>query len=128
MSPIPIRRDASEQAASLGDLDAVIAAPGHHLILLENSSVRVLETKIEPGAKVNLHTHRWPAVSYVLSIGDYVRRDENGAVLSDSRLTPRGADAGQAVWTPPLGPHTVENVGTTPIHVISVEIKDAANP
>lgn len=31
---------------------------------------------------------------------------------------------GTAAWSPALGPHTLENVGATTIHVVSVEIKD----
>lgn len=108
-------------------LDALSAAPEHHRLLLENEAVRVLETRIEPGETVRLHTHRWPAAYYILSAGDFVRRDENGAVLLDTRLTASRPQAGQAVWSAPLGPHTMENVGATAIHVISVEVRAAVN-
>jgi hypothetical protein len=30
-------------------LDALVAAPKHHTLLLENEQVRVLDTRIEPG-------------------------------------------------------------------------------
>jgi len=109
-------------------LDAVIAAPEHHRVLLENPNVRVLETRIAPRETVRLHTHRWPAVFYFLETGDIVRRDATGAVEFDSRKVRPGAQAGQAAWSPPLGPHTLENVGSTPIHVISVEMKSAIVP
>ena len=109
-------------------LDAVTAAPEHHRILLDNPTVRVLETRITPGQTVPLHTHQWPAVYYILSAGDFIRRDDRGTVLADSRTTPPGPGAGQAVWSPPLGPHTLENVGATPIHIISVEVKAASSP
>jgi hypothetical protein len=39
-------------------LDAVAAAPAHHVVLLENEHVRVLEARIEAGDTVPLHTHR----------------------------------------------------------------------
>lgn len=104
-------------------LDAVLAAPEHHRLLLENDAVRVLETLIEPSETVKLHTHRWSVAYYILSAGDFVRRDEAGAVLLDSRRVPQGDNAGQAMWSLPLAPHTLENVGSTPIHLISVEVK-----
>lgn len=106
-----------------GHLDAVIAAPEHHRVLLENQSVRVLETRIGPGETVKLHTHRWPAATYFLATSDLVRRDAAGAVEFDSRQRAPAAKPGDVVWLPPLGPHTLENVGTSPIHVISVEVK-----
>lgn len=106
-------------------LDAVVAAPAFHALLLENDAVRVLNTRIEPGQIVPLHTHRWPAAYYVLSVGDFVRRDEHGRVTLDTRATPTGLRPGTAVWSPALGPHTLENVGATTIHVVSVEVKHA---
>jgi len=104
-------------------LDALIAAPRHHTLLLENDTVRVLETKIPPGETTALHTHRWPATLYIVSPGDFVRRDEHGAVMADTRASPAKGKAGDVAWSPPLGPHTLENVGTTLIHVINVEVK-----
>lgn len=106
-------------------LDAVIAAPEHHRVLLDNPSVRVLETRIAPGQTVRLHTHRWPAVHYFLARGEIVRRDEAGNIEFDSRVNRQAGAAPEAVWSPPLGPHTLENVGRTPIHVITTEIKDS---
>jgi quercetin dioxygenase-like cupin family protein len=61
-----------------GTLDALVAAPAHHHLLLENERVRVLETRIEPGDATPVHTHRWPNVQYVLSGADFVRYDAEG--------------------------------------------------
>lgn len=102
-------------------LDAVVAAPAHHRTLLENESVRVLDTRIEPGDTVPLHTHRWPAVLHVLSWSDWVRRNERGEVVMDTRE--QKVPAQSVVWSPALPPHTLENVGVAPIHVISIELK-----
>src|SRR5689334_12011060 len=104
-------------------LDALAAAPAHHRLLLENESVRVLETRIEPGETVPLHTHEWPAAYYIIAYGDLVRRDEHGNVTFDSRAATTAPAPGAAVWMPPLAPHTLENVGRSVIHVISVEVK-----
>jgi quercetin dioxygenase-like cupin family protein len=46
-------------------LDALLAAPRHHTLLLENDRVRVLETRIPAGQLVPVHTHPWPSVLYV---------------------------------------------------------------
>jgi mannose-6-phosphate isomerase-like protein (cupin superfamily) len=103
-------------------LDALIAAPQHHTLLFENESVRVLDTRIGPGEVTALHTHRWAGSLYVLSWSDFVRRDANGAVILDSRKNTAIAP-GTAVWSPPLGPHTLENVGESELRVIAVELK-----
>ena len=106
------------------ELDAVVAAPAYHRVVLDNERVRVLDTRIGAGETVPLHTHRWPGVLHVLAWSDFVRRDENGAIVLDSRgafTTPP-----EVVWSPPLGPHTLENVGAREIRILSIELKDAA--
>lgn len=102
------------------ELDALVAAPKHHRLVLENDLVRVLDTEIAPGERTPIHTHRWPAVHYIVSWSDFVRRDAGGATLVDTR---GGAPAAGVLWGPPLGPHSLENVGSTPIRVMSVEVK-----
>ncbi len=105
------------------EMDALVAASGFHRLAMENDRVRVLETRIEPGQVVPMHTHCWPSANYVLSFSDFVRRDEKGVVLVDSRLAGIELSSGQAFWGEPLPLHTLENVGESPIHVISVEMK-----
>jgi hypothetical protein len=104
-------------------LDALEVAGDYHRLLLENDAVRVLDTRIEPGDTVPLHTHCWPATYYVLSFSDFVRRDAEGVVPLDTRAAGVVLSPGQAIWSAPLGPHTLENVGDEAIHLISVEVK-----
>lgn len=106
------------------ELDALKAAPEHHRLLLENELVRVLDTLIHAGETVPLHTHRWPSALYILKWSDFVRRDPEGRVVVDSRTTSRVPE-NSAVWTAPLPPHTLENVGTSEFRAISIEIKTA---
>ena len=105
------------------ELDAVVASANHHRLVMENDTVRVLETIIQPGEITNVHTHIWPAATYFLSCSDMVRRDDKGEVLMDSRTLSIQRNPGEAAWTPILGPHTLENVGDNVIHVITVEVK-----
>ena len=105
-------------------LDALVAAPGHHDVLLENDRVRVLDSRVGPGDSTPVHTHRWPAVLYVIGESDFVRYDPDGNVIFDSRGAQSATNVGKAVWSPPLTPHFVKNVGQGEIRVISVEIKD----
>jgi hypothetical protein len=104
-------------------LDALIAAPDHHRLLLENDDVRVLEVHIPPGQFVPVHTHRWPSVIFTLSAADFIRRDGEGKLLLDTRVTPFPNPRPAAEWLPPLPAHSVENVGTNDIRLFSVELK-----
>ncbi|MBM2822384.1 MAG: hypothetical protein HW413_1130 [Thermoleophilia bacterium] len=107
------------------DLDAVVAASEHHSVLLENDRVRVLNTRVESGDTVPVHTHRWPSVQYVLSIADFVRRDADGHVLADSRSMELPKETPFTLWSEPIPPHTLENVGERIIHVLAIELKDS---
>ena len=104
-------------------LDAMRQAPAHHAILLDNARVRVLDTRVEPGQRTPVHAHEWPAALYVLSWSDFIRYDPAGNVLLDSRTLPATPAIGTALWGGPIGPHFVENIGTTPLHILAVELK-----
>ena len=43
-------------------LDAVVAAPASHNIMLENEQVRVLEVIVRPGEKEPMHHHKWQSI------------------------------------------------------------------
>jgi hypothetical protein len=107
-------------------LDALVAAPKHHTLLLEDERVRVLQTTIPAGDVVPLHTHRWGGVAYVQSCGHFLRRDEHGNVLFDSRLAGEPPTVPCAQWMPPLPPHTVENLGPGEISILIIELKIVA--
>jgi hypothetical protein len=112
---------AAEWPASL---DALIAAPQFHSLILENDDVRVLSTRVGPGEMVPLHTHCWPSVLYVVASDHVVRRDEAGNVLLDSRVD-GGAptEVGTAIWTGSMAAHTVENVGESEVRLLNIELK-----
>ena len=44
------------------ELEAVVAAPDSHLVLLENESVRVLKVVLRAGQIEPFHTHKLPSV------------------------------------------------------------------
>lgn len=106
-------------------MDALVAAPAHHTLLLENEQMRVVETRIAPGRIVPLHTHRWPGVLFVRSWSDLIRRDQHGNLLLDTRELADKPTLNAPLWQEPLPPHTVENVGWSEFVAVQVEIKGA---
>ena len=88
--------------------------------------MRVLDTRIGPGELVPVHTHCWPSVLYVLSWSAFIRRDEQGTVLLGSRSAPSLATPPPVLWSEALPPHSLENVGTADLGIISVELKQVA--
>jgi hypothetical protein len=106
-------------------LDAMTAAPDHHEVLLENERVRVLDTRLGPGESTPVHTHCWPAVLYVLGWSDFVRHGADGNAILDSRVKGMKPAIGSALWSGPLQPHFVKNIGDGELHIIAVELKDS---
>ncbi len=103
-------------------LDALQAAPEHHRLLFEDARVRVIDTRIAPGERTAVHTHRFPSILYIVSTGDFLRYDADGAVITDSRKMPAQA-VPSAFRFPPMPPHSVENIGSTLVHLVNVEFK-----
>ena len=84
---------------------------------LENDRVRVLEAVIKPGDKEQLHSH--PA--YVIHVleGGKVRSHSTDGKTADWEFV-----TGETLYREPVT-HWAENIGTTTIHLILVELKDA---
>jgi hypothetical protein len=93
------------------ELDALSAAPQYHALLFENEAVRVLDTRVPRDKRfLSTRTHG-QAFFYILSCGDFVRRDGEAATVVDGRITGKKIPQGSALWSEPLPPHTLENVG-----------------
>ena len=103
-------------------LDALIAAPRYHTLLYENEAVRVLDVRIPPRHIVPLHTHSWPSVTYLVRWANFIRRDDHGNTLADTRRD-GPPPPGTTTWAEPYPPHTVENVDTVELQALVVELK-----
>lgn len=105
-------------------LDAIIAAPKNHNVLLENEKVRVLEVTLAPGEMENLHHHKCPSVLYIQEAGDFTDSDADGNIIFDSRTLPGPLELPLTMYKNPEAPHTVTNLSKTKtIRLIRVEMK-----
>jgi quercetin dioxygenase-like cupin family protein len=101
-------------------MDALVAAPGSHRVIMENSRVRVLDVVIEPGSREPEHTHQAVSVM-IVDEPARIRYYEGEALRFES---PAGSAAGVRVsWLEPEGPHSVENIDQRRYHAIRVELK-----
>ena len=89
-------------------------------VVLENDQVRVLEYRDLPGEKSQQHGH--PA--FVLYAVTPFKRKIH---LPDGKVLMREFKAGDVMYSP-AQTHIGENVGTTPTHVIMIELKTAPKP
>lgn len=105
-------------------LDAIIAAPKNHKVLLENDKVRILEVTLAPNEVENLHHHKWPSVLYIQEAGDFIDSDAEGNVIFDSRTLIEPLKLPMTMWKDAEAPHTVTNLSKTiTIRLIRMEMK-----
>jgi len=95
--------------------DPVCTDPDKYQVIFENDRVRVLEYRDLPGDKTLPHQHP-DSVMYTLSA--FRRRLHAGQGTRDVVMEP-----GLAHWLP-AQTHAGENTGTTPTHVLFVELKE----
>jgi quercetin dioxygenase-like cupin family protein len=103
-------------------LEAVVAAPQNHKVVLENERVRVLEVTVSPGEKEPLHMHWMPSVMYVMAEDNIRDYDAEGKVIYESRRDKPGKTP-YTVWMEPQAPHWVENLSKKPMRLLRVELK-----
>jgi hypothetical protein len=120
--PTP-RYDPNNPSSWPDSLDAVVAAPQNHKVVLENERVRVLEVTVRPGEREPLHMHRMPSVMYVMAEDNIRDYDADGKLLYDSRTDKSPPKTPYTIWMEPQAPHVVENLSKKPVQLLRVELK-----
>ena len=108
--------------ASLSALaqDPVVTDGDKYKVILENEQVRVLEYRDQPGETTHQHHH--PA--FVLyAAGPFSR----SITLPDGKIIERAFKTGDVIYSP-AQTHIGKNTGSSPTHVIMVELKAPAKP
>ncbi len=95
--------------------DPVQVAPETYKILLDNAQVRILEVHLAPGGKSPMHSHPGYAV-YSFTDGKVK------FTMPDGKTAVADIKAGQTMWRA-AETHSAENIGTTTVHVIVIELK-----
>ena len=99
-------------------IDPLIVSPDKFSLLMENEHVRVLEYTLLPGQRDEWHTHP-PKVSYVVTEGKLrIHLADGTSIVSDE-------EAGSASWMDNLPLHYAENIGSTSVQIVLIEIKSA---
>jgi hypothetical protein len=95
--------------------DAVVTDGDKYKVVLENPCVRVLDYRDQPGEKTHQHDHP----GFVLHA---LSAFERTITLPDGKVLKRSFKAGDVMWSN-AQTHIGENTGTTPTHVLIVELK-----
>ena len=102
-------------AASRGQDAAVVNSRTVH-VTLDNDRVRVFEAVLHPGDREQPHSH--PASLVYVIEGGKVRNHAADGAVTEAELHP-----GDTSYREPITTHWAENVGTTTIRLVVVELK-----
>jgi hypothetical protein len=99
--------------------DPTVTDPDKYSVVFENERVRVLEYRDEPGAQTSPHEH---PDSVMVTLTGFDRR----LVAADGRHRDVTLEPAQVRWLD-AQTHSGKNTGTTPTHVVFIELKEAAS-
>jgi quercetin dioxygenase-like cupin family protein len=102
--------------APSGVPDAVNVSPQFYTVRLENDRVRVLEYVLPAGQSEPLHSHH-PGVAYVISGATLHTRMADGTAADGTLNT------GDVHWRDKNVTHAVQNVGSTDLRALLIELK-----
>jgi beta-alanine degradation protein BauB len=97
-------------------LDPVVVNAGMEHVRLENTQVRVIEGVLRPGDREQMHSH--PAFVVYLVSGGKIRNNFADGTVAETELKP-----GDVLYREPQT-HWVENIGTTTVHFLLLELKN----
>ena len=105
-------------AATVDKSDALLIAPNVYKLAFENERIRVLSFTTEPGQKWPLHSH---PDSVAISLSEYSVRN----IIPGQAPAERHSKLGDLRWIPATA-HMGENMGSTEMRGLIVELKDPA--
>lgn len=94
-----------------------VVAGAQRAIVVDNEDVRIPKVTVEPGHKTGIHQHLQNRVMIYLNPGG------QKTVYADGRELVESWKAGEPLWSPMAGNHTVEITGAGPITIVEVELK-----
>ncbi len=112
--------------SSLVVLLAVLVVPhqatGQVKTLLDNDQVRIYEATIKVTEKTSEHSHPADEATYVLS-GGIVK-----VTLPNGTTETRELKTGEVRWRSTPETHVAENIGTTEIRLLTIQLKKPQRP
>lgn len=98
--------------------DPLVVGPHIYKLKFENEKVRVMEVTFKPGDKIDMHSHP-DHYTYLITDGKLKLSYPDGSTKDLEGM------AGDGFWIPAES-HAAENVGTTEVKGLVIELKEAA--
>ena len=100
--------------------DPLEVGPDIYKLLFENDRVRAMQVTFKPGDKIAMHSH--PDHTTCIVTGGTLRLS-----YPDGTTKELAGNPGDTFWIP-AETHAAENIGTTEVKVVVIELKESAPP
>jgi predicted metal-dependent enzyme (double-stranded beta helix superfamily) len=121
---LPISTDGTDPQTWDPKQDALASGKKNHVVIFEDSEIRVLSVTVAPGEVEIPHHHRWPSVIVYDRPVKSENRDGKGNLLAPKRAAGDKGELPRVIRVPPEALHSVTNLDTKPLHLIRVEFKN----
>lgn len=116
----PILTAVPTASRPLGSADPVVVSPDVYTVRLDNEHVRVLEMRLPAGRGDRPHGHPNEIVRFLTPGTARI-------TLANGQVVEKAVTAGEELWNAPWA-HQVQNIGTSDLHAVIVELKEAPRP
>lgn len=121
---LPISTDGTDPKTWDPKQDAVASGKRNHVVIFEDSEIRVLSVTVAPGDVEIPHHHQWPSVIVYDRPVKSENRDGKGNLLAPKRPAGDKVELPRVIRVAPEALHSVSNLDTKPLHLIRVEYKN----
>ena len=121
---LPISTDGSDPKTWDQKQDAVASGKKNHVVIFEDSEIRVLSVTLAPGEVEIPHHHQWPSIIVYDRPVKSENRDGKGNLLPPKRPAGDKVELPLVIRVAPEALHSVSNLDTKPLHLIRVEFKN----
>jgi hypothetical protein len=120
---LPISTDGSDPKTWDPKQDAVASGKKNHVVIFEDSEIRVLSVTVAPGEVEIPHHHQWPSIIVYDRPVKSENRDGKGNLLAPKLPASDKVALPRVIRVPPEALHSVYNLDTKPLHLTRIEFK-----
>ncbi len=121
---LPISTDGTDPRTWNPKQDALVSGKKNHVVIFEDSEIRVLSVTVAPGEVEIPHHHQWPSVIVYDRPVKSENRDGKGQLIPSKQPTGDKTELPRIIRVPPEALHSVANLDTKPLHLTRVEFKN----
>lgn len=121
---LPISTDGTDPKTWSPMQDAAASGKKNHVVIFEDSEIRVLSVTVAPGETEIPHHHQWPSTIVYDRPVKSENRDGKGNLLALKQPMGDKGELPRVIRVPPEALHSVTNLDTRPLHLIRIEFKN----